>query len=110
MQNNTQNAQVVCCLWLLAGFAGAAAVAVGLLHLLDSEPVGLAAAALILAGGAVAAASWHRSRAALEHAEKPWTMDAETWSTPAARVPYADVERAGAAKARPASAAIGPNR
>ncbi len=97
-------------MWLLAGFAGAAAVAVGLLHLLDSEPAGLAGAALILAGGAVTAASWYRGRAALELAEGPWTKDAETSGAPTARVPYADVERTGAAQARTASAAIGPNR
>jgi hypothetical protein len=70
LQNNTERALIVCSLWLHIGFIGAAAMAVGLLQLFDGEPERLSALALVFSGGVLAAASWRRARAVLEHAER----------------------------------------
>lgn len=107
MQNNTENASVVSCLWLLAGLVGASVVAAGLHQLLDPELLGIASVAAILAGGVVTVASWRRGRIALEQAKEPWTKEVETSMASAARVSRADAEGADGARARPYSAGIG---
>jgi hypothetical protein len=107
---NVESAPVACCLWLLAGVAGASVAATTLRQLFETDPAGLGAVALILAGGAVAAASWRRAHIVLQRRERPRTKDAATRSVPSARVPYEDSEGAGAAKIRPYSVATGSNR
>jgi hypothetical protein len=57
--------RVACGLYLLTGFIGASLAAAGLLLFLEASP---AAPTLILLGGALAAAAWHRGRTVLEHA------------------------------------------
>jgi hypothetical protein len=106
---NVESAPVACCLWLLAGVAGASVAATTLRQLFETDPAVLGAVALILAGGAVAVASWRRAHIVLQRLERP-TKDAETRSMPSARVPYEDSEGAGAAKIRPYSVATGSNR
>ncbi len=61
-----RNAMFACCLWLHVGFAGAVLVAIELHRLFTGEAKWLSAMALIIGGCFMAAASWRRSRAALE--------------------------------------------
>jgi hypothetical protein len=65
-----QRALAACGLWLLVGFIGANALAVGLMLLFDREAGALAASALALFGGMLAAASWRRGLAVLERVER----------------------------------------
>jgi len=63
-------AVVVCSVWLHAGYIGAVAAAAGLFQLFDPETSWLAALALAVSGGVLAAASWHRGRTVLEDGER----------------------------------------
>lgn len=53
-------------MWLRAGFVGASAVAVGLIHLFSGEAKPLSALALTAGGLALALFSWHRARRSLD--------------------------------------------
>src|SRR5258706_3118012 len=63
-------AVVVCSVWLHTGYIGAVAAAAGLFQLFDPGTSWLAALALAVSGGVLAAASWHRGRTVLEDAER----------------------------------------
>ena len=79
IQNTTERALVACSLWLHIGLIGAAALAVGLLQLLDGETKWLSALALAFSGGVLAAASWRRARTVLEHAERSLAVSVHSW-------------------------------
>jgi hypothetical protein len=67
--NKMDRALVVCGLWLYGGLIGAVALAAGLVELFGGQPNPWALGLTCL-GGALAAASWRRARAALEHSGK----------------------------------------
>jgi uncharacterized protein YjiS (DUF1127 family) len=67
-QDGNQLALVACSLWLMSGFIGASALAAGMLQLFEGPASPLSALTLVVCGGILAAASWHRARAALGHA------------------------------------------
>ncbi len=60
---------IECGLWLRIALIGACALAAGLNQFFDAEARPLAALALALGGGAVAAFSWWRARVVLEATE-----------------------------------------
>lgn len=60
---------IECGLWLRIALIGACAVAAGLHQLFDAEARPLAALALAIGGGAVAAFSWWRARVVLDATE-----------------------------------------
>lgn len=66
VQTTFDTVRVACGLYLLTGFIGASLAAAGLL-LLDAWP---AAPTMILLGGALAAAAWHRGRTVLDHTDR----------------------------------------
>jgi hypothetical protein len=67
MKTHTQRALVVSGLWLHIGFIGAAALAAGLLQLFDGDPAWPLSLGLMLSGGVLAVAGWHRGWMVLEH-------------------------------------------
>jgi len=70
VQRTFDTVRVACGLYLITGFIGAALAGAGLLQLLEGWP---AAPALILLGGALSAAAWHRGRTVLEPADRAST-------------------------------------
>jgi hypothetical protein len=79
-QSNDERALTACGLWLVIGFAGASALAAGMLQLFDGEANWLSALALIVGGGILTAASWNRAHAELEDRE-PASANARPSST-----------------------------
>ena len=55
--------------WLRVGFIGVSVMAVGLIHLLESDAHGLSALALAVSGGALTIASWRRGWTILARAD-----------------------------------------
>ena len=69
MKKHTERALIVSGLWLHIGFIGAAALVAGLLQLFDGGPAWPLSLGLMLSGGVLAAAGWHRGWMVLEHTE-----------------------------------------
>ena len=76
---------IECGLWLRVMFIGAGGVAAGLAQLLDGEGKPLPALALVVGGGAVAAASWWRGRTVLDRADQTAAVKAYGSSLASAR-------------------------
>ena len=83
-QAKPARALIPCSLWLHSGFIGATGLAAGLLQLFGGGPGWMWASALAIAGGVLTAASWRRSRIALDHAE--WASATSTGETSASAI------------------------
>ena len=81
LREDIDRAVVVSSLWLHTGYIGAVAVAAGLIQLFDPGTSWLAAVALAVSGGVLAAASWHRGRTVLEDAERALAVATNAPST-----------------------------
>ena len=87
LQSSVERVLVMCGLWMLIGFVCATAVAVGVLQLFDGEANWLLALALIVCGGVLTAASWHRGRAILDHADEVSAISPEVSSEAVSELP-----------------------
>ena len=63
------HALVATTFWLRVGFVGVSVMAVGLIHLLESDAHALSALALAVSGGALTIASWRRGWTMLARAD-----------------------------------------
>ncbi len=85
LRPKASRALIECGLWLRVTFIGASGVAAGLAQLLDGEGKLLPALALVVGGGAVAAASWWRGWTVLDTADQAAAVTAGGSSPASAR-------------------------
>ena len=92
MRANTcadERALVATTFWLRVGFVGVSVMAVGLIHLLESDAHALSALALAVSGGALTIASWRRGWTMIARADpEPETVIAPKTGVP--HLPHSD--------------------
>ena len=69
LRSETGRALTGCALWLIAAYAGASSLMIGVMRLIYREGGTLSALTWMLAGGAVAAFAWHRAFRAVDRVE-----------------------------------------
>lgn len=85
MKKHTERALIVSGLWLHIGFIGAAALAAGLLQLFDGGSAWPLSLGLMLSGGVLAGAGWHRGWMVLEHTESTPAVSIDSSIEPTSR-------------------------
>ncbi len=69
LRSETGRALTTCGIWMLAAYAGASTLLIGLLRLIHEESAPSSALTLMLAGGALAAFAWRRAYRVLDRIE-----------------------------------------